>query len=250
MFDSSAGFRQGAWKQLGWLNVFVIGALTVGALLLIHRLWVRRNRTHYHVQEIPDFLTGAECDHIIDRAVPYLKQSEVLAKSKGTSKSIIRSSESGFIPQRGDSVLRSIKRKIADLSGSPVDHQETLQVTHYYPHTFYSPHLDALPGSDPGVAAGNNRESTVLIYLNDDYTGGATRFPRIGVSIVPERGKAVLFTNLKPDGRPNPIAPHEAKIVLSGEKWVVNQWIRQEVFQKKEAGPKIAGQRLPKKRRR
>jgi prolyl 4-hydroxylase len=244
------GIREGASQQLGWINVAVIGALVVGALLLIHRLWVRRNRRHYHVQEFPDFLTGAECDHIIERAAPHLKQSEVLAKSKGSSKSIVRSSESGFIPQRGDSVLRSIKRKIAVLSERPVDHQEMLQVTHYYPHTFYSPHLDALPASDPGVAAGNNRESTVLIYLNDDYTGGATRFPRIGVSVVPKRGKAVLFTNLKPDGRPNTIAQHEAKIVLSGEKWVVNQWIRQEVFQKKTTQPIVAGQHLAKKRRR
>jgi prolyl 4-hydroxylase len=235
---------------LDWVNVAVVGALIVGALLLIYRLWVRRNRTLYHVQEIPDFLTVAECDHIIERAAPHLKQSEVLAKSKGNSKSIARSSESGFVPQRGDSVLRSVERKIAELSELPVDHQEMLPVTHYYPHTFYSPHLDAFPASDPVVAAGNDRESTVLIYLNDDYTGGETRLPRIGVSVVPERGKAVLFTNLKPDGRPNPIAQHEAKIVLSGEKWVVNQWIRQEVFQTKKAGPKNSGRRLPKQRRR
>lgn len=40
------------------------------------------------------------------------------------------------------------------------------------------------------------RQYTVLVYLNDDFIGGATEFPNLKRVVKPQKGKAVLFTNL------------------------------------------------------
>jgi prolyl 4-hydroxylase len=68
----------------------------------------------------------------------------------------------------------------------------------------------------------------VIIYLNEEYDGGVTVFPRIRRRVKPELGKAVLFQNLTEDGKSwDRNALHQAESVASGEKWLSNQWIRQ-----------------------
>ena len=48
------------------------------------------------------------------------------------------------------------------------------------------------------------RQATLLVYLNDVQTGGATHFDRLDVSIQPECGKALLFFPAFADGTPDP----------------------------------------------
>jgi hypothetical protein len=43
----------------------------------------------------------------------------------------------------------------------------------------------------------NDRETTVLVYLNDVAGGGETEFPRLGLSVSPEKGTALLFQSLR-----------------------------------------------------
>ena len=70
-----------------------------------------------------------------------------------------------------------------------------------------------------------SRFATILFYLNDDLEGGETSFPlwlNAGTSdalkVKPERGKAVLFYNLLPDGNYDERSMHAAMPVLKGEK--------------------------------
>jgi hypothetical protein len=53
---------------------------------------------------------------------------------------------------------------------------------------------------------------TLIIYLNDGFTGGATGFPTMGIELSPPAGYGVLFKQS---------LHHEGKIVLSGEKYIL-----------------------------
>ena len=54
--------------------------------------------------------------------------------------------------------------------------------------------------------------------------GGGTDFPRLGVKVEPERGKAVKFLNCDAAGKPNPETLHAGLPVIRGEKWLATLW--------------------------
>jgi prolyl 4-hydroxylase len=89
--------------------------------------------------------------------------------------------------------------------------------------TEYTAHHDF---SMPGLVQGQpSRFATILFYLNDDMEGGETSFPRWlnaetgdALKVKPERGKAVLFYNMLPDGNYDERSQHAALPVRKGEK--------------------------------
>lgn len=209
----------------------IVAALALGlpaAGLAAHRLRVLWSRRRYALQEHPGFLSDAECAHLIERARPRLQQSAVIRGGHRGAQDARRTSGSAFLDQGGDRVVQRIKQRIAGLTGTRVEQQERIQVTHYGEGEHFASHLDSLvaAGRDPGEAG--DRICTVILYLNDDFEGGATRFPRIGRRVRPEKGKAVVFANLSADGRrAEPLSLHVGEPVRRGEKWLSNQWIRQ-----------------------
>ena len=89
--------------------------------------------------------------------------------------------------------------------------------------TEYTPHHDF---SMPALVHGQpSRFATILFYLNDDMEGGETSFPlwlnaetTEELKVKPERGKAVLFYSLLPDGNYDERSMHAAMPVTKGEK--------------------------------
>lgn len=84
-----------------------------------------------------------------------------------------------------------------------------IEVIHYVPGGFYKPHTDSGQRS-------HSRYLTIICYLNDDFEGGATHFPNSDFSVLPERGKAVVF--------PADYL-HQAETVLDGEKYIALAWL-------------------------
>jgi prolyl 4-hydroxylase len=77
-----------------------------------------------------------------------------------------------------------------------------------------------------------SRFATILFYLNDDMEGGETTFPRWlntetseALKVKPEKGKAILFYNLLPDGNYDERSQHAALPVTKGDKYLTNLWI-------------------------
>ena len=68
---------------------------------------------------------------------------------------------------------------------------------------------------------------TFIFYLNDNFTGGETDFPKRNIKAKPKTGKAVLFFNLNDDntGRRDK-SFHAGLPPNTGEKWMCNKWIR------------------------
>eukprot|EP00854_Cymbomonas_tetramitiformis_P004006 gene4006-4974_t len=93
-----------------------------------------------------------------------------------------------------DPIIKSIGRRVAELTQDPLEHQEPIQVVRYSPGQYFSEHFDA--GRDFSTLWLGQRKITVLLYLNEDFTGGNTLFPKLDMSIKPSLGKALLFRNL------------------------------------------------------
>jgi len=73
---------------------------------------------------------------------------------------------------------------------------------------------------------GGQRAKSALVYLNDDFTGGETEFPKINIRVSPQKGKLVLWDNTFEDGNPDHDSLHAGLPVISGTKYIAVIWIR------------------------
>jgi prolyl 4-hydroxylase len=112
----------------------------------------------------------------------------------------------------------------------PKNNSEALQMLKYEVGEFYKSHHDFLKNSEekqPGV-----RILTMYLYLNDVEKGGGTKFNQLNITVMPKRGRAVLWPSVrnnyphKKDGR----TVHEALPVEAGVKYGVNAWFHQYDF--------------------
>src|SRR5258706_13531249 len=129
-----------------------------------------------------------------------------------------------------DMVVAFVRARISTLANVSIAGLETSQVLHYQVGQEFTAHCDYLDVSNPGhaqdVARHGQRALTVLIYLNDDYSGGDTAFPMLGRSFKGRKGDALIFWNLAQDGAPDGRTLHIGTAPTQGEKWLFSQWIR------------------------
>ena len=198
-------------------------------LIIAYSIFKYWNSTPYIIYEIPNFLTHEECDKLMKLSTPLLENSNVYRGDTDTNDPNYRISQQCWLQ---DSVpfANYISEKVEKLSGHPKAHQEQLQVVKYEKGGHFNTHYDACFGTDTFCERLNSpigpRYITVLIYLNDDYTGGGTTFPRINQKITPEKGKAILFYNVDEKGRLLFASLHAGNKIESGTKWIANKWIR------------------------
>lgn len=168
----------------------------------------------------PGLLTAAECAWLIAAARPRLAPSLVV-DAAGTPRAdpVRRAHAMSFGPFDEDLVVGAVADRIAAASGTARAAAEPLAVLAYAPGDEYRPHLDTVPG------LANQRAVTVLIYLNDDYAGGATVFDA-GPTIAPRTGDAVVFRVADAAGRPLAEARHAGAPVTRGVKFLCSRWIR------------------------
>jgi prolyl 4-hydroxylase len=102
-------------------------------------------------------------------------------------------------------------------------------VLHYDEGEEITDHFDFIdpkvPGYEQELARRGERVVTFLVYLNDDYGGGETAFPRLGISHKGRRGEGLYFVNALADG-PDVRMLHAGRPPLRGEKWIVSQFVR------------------------
>ncbi|MEO8001311.1 MAG: 2OG-Fe(II) oxygenase, partial [Arenimonas sp.] len=128
-----------------------------------------------------------------------------------------------------------IQRRMAAVVDTTPAYSENLQLLRYQPDQEYRPHRDYLPPSliTPLEEGGSGqRESTVIIYLNDMENGGETEFIELDKKIAPKTGRILAFRNLHLDGSPDTRTLHAGLPVANGSKWIATLWIHQGVFRK------------------
>ena len=132
-----------------------------------------------------------------------------------------------------DISLLLIQRRMASVVGTTPAYSEYLQLLRYRNGQEYRPHRDYLPPSMiTSIADGGSgqRESTVIVYLNDVENGGETEFIELNKKIAPKTGRVLAFKNLHSDGSPDTRTLHAGLPVSSGSKWIATMWIHQGVF--------------------
>jgi prolyl 4-hydroxylase len=178
------------------------------------------------IRAVRGLLTVDECRYLTAMAEPHLEPSYVIDPRSGARlpHPVRTSSGMSFGPFGEDLVVHRLNRRLARLTGTHVGQGEPLHALRYAPGEQYRPHVDALPG------VANQRHWTVLLYLNQGYGGGETRFDFAGIEFAGREGDALLFRNVDEDGRPDPATRHAGLPVTSSIKWLATRWIRAERY--------------------
>ena len=125
----------------------------------------------------------------------------------------------------------ALARRIDALLGLNRAQAETLQGQRYLPGEQYRHHCDFFrterPHWERERRRGGQRTWTAMAYLNTIEAGGATDFPKLDLSIIPEPGMLIAWDNATRAGRPNRATIHAGMPVEAGRKYVVTQWYRQ-----------------------
>jgi prolyl 4-hydroxylase len=178
------------------------------------------------VRLFPGFFSPDECEFLIESARPSLQPSFVIDPYSGRQiPNPIRTSRGVAFPFVDENpAIHALNRRIAAVTATDVRAGEPVQVLSYAPGQQYREHSDALPN----VAPGQQRVLTVLVYLDEDYEGGETAFPAIGLKVRGRAGDGLLFRSAANDGTPDPNAVHAGLPVTRGVKHVASRWIRAE----------------------
>lgn len=127
--------------------------------------------------------------------------------------------------------VAAMTQRIAALMGMDRDFGETIQGQRYREGQEYKFHCDYFPTNVSYWPAmreqGGQRCWTAMIYLNEVTEGGETTFPHAGLSMEPDEGRLLIWSNLRKDGSPNPDTLHAAQPVRQGTKYVLTQWFRE-----------------------
>ena len=193
-------------------------------------------------------ISPIECAYLIELAKPHIKRAGVVL-DEGFKPSEGRTGSNHWLKYDEDDVVKSIGQRIADIVGLPLENAESMQIIHYGPEQEYRPHFDAfnlsLARGQKAAQWGGQRLVTALVYLNKVEGGGATQFPKLGITVPASPGRMVIFHNTTEDiSGPHPLSLHAGMPVEAGEKWAFNLWFRQhdtrEMFDKDKALPSVA----------
>lgn len=176
------------------------------------------------------FAGKAECEWLAERARSRLRPARVFNPGGSQTIEAARTNKAiEFQLSDMDLVVEAVRSRISAATRLPLPLFEPSQVLHYGPGQEFKPHHDyfdpQLPGHAEELKSGQ-RIATFLIYLNDDYIGGETAFPRAGVSFRGKAGDALFLANVERTGRPDPSSLHSGTPPITGDKWIFSQWIR------------------------
>lgn len=167
---------------------------------------------------VHDFVTSREAAELIS----YGSSSGLLRPSvHGVGVTTqYRNSQTAFVNPRVVPVAKAIyRRAMGRLDLKEEDCVYDFQLAYYGTSGFYKPHYDAI--AEPYTS----RLVTVIVYLNAVAKGGATVFPRTGLSFAPTERAALFFHNIMADGNVDIDSLHGGQTVEEGHKWIATIWI-------------------------
>lgn len=211
------------WQQLG-STVELAAWLQPAAGITLHDAPLIRHFT--------DFIPLPLCQLLIRQSAVRLQPA--LVYDPVNKRNIRYKTRTNSIAQfnlvENDIVHFLLQEKMSAACGVPMLQMEATAILNYKPGEEISEHFDfvdpELPNYEQEIAENGQRIITFLIYLNDDYTGGSTDFPKLGLSHKGRAGEGLYFVNALPDGAPDLRTLHAGRPPQSGEKWIVSQFIR------------------------
>ena len=152
----------------------------------------------------------------------------------GGNNTEVRKSKTAWL-KKTDTVIKNIMIRICELTNSPYENVEHLQVVKYEPNEYYNEHYDTVTNnteaSNNFLKQGGHRIITMLIYLNDEFTEGETRFITLEQNIKPQKYGGILFYTLDKNFKKcHPKSLHEDLPIKTGNKYIAKVWIREKNY--------------------
>ena len=182
------------------------------------------------VSELNEFLSLDHCNSLIELSQPQFTKTTTLGKEIDG----YRVAQGAWLPSKNGHV-DLLRKMVSEYTLFPEENMEGTHIVKYEIGGEYKVHHDFFhPGEsyyDKEVTSrGGQRSKTALVYLNEDFTGGETEFPQLGIKVIPQRGKLVVWDNINPDGSLDYTSIHAGLPVLSGIKYIAVIWIRENKF--------------------
>ncbi|KXZ48876.1 hypothetical protein GPECTOR_25g461 [Gonium pectorale] len=234
------------------LSAYVLSVPTAASRRIETISWNPRAFVHHN------FLTEAECDHLVHIGTQRVSRSLVVDSATGQSKlDDIRTSYGAAFSRAEDPVIAEIEERIAEWTHIPPAHGEPIQILRYENGQKYDAHWDWFddPVHHKMYLSDGNRYATVLLYLSEVEEGGETNLPladpidlsvqaienpspcaaKMGLSIKPRKGDALLFFDMDIQGsKGDRKALHAScptlKARATGMKWTATKWIHNKVY--------------------
>ena len=184
------------------------------------------------MQEFENFFTTSECQEIISIVDNYVKELNI--------KNFI-SALPLFLPENKlNQALNKLKKEVSNITNLPFTNQESILATIYPINSEYKNHHDSFYIEENSIhtkdmfecnmSHGGQRIKTALLYLNDDFEGGETEFPKLNLFIKPKTGKLVIWDNVDNQNQVNHNMIHAAKKIIKGKKYVLVIYLREKDF--------------------
>jgi len=182
-----------------------------------------------------NFITDKESEYILKKAENNYHVSGIGFGASQLDPDIdfnIRTSYVAWLP-KNDKIIKKIILKVCKLTNMNFKNVEDLQVVKYEPNGYYNEHHDSCCDDHEDCiefAKDGNRIVTMIIYLTDDFEGGATNFPMINKQYKPKKYSGLMFFPMNRAGdKCHENSLHAGMPVLSGEKYIATIWIREKI---------------------
>lgn len=184
------------------------------------------------VRAFENFIGASACHWLIEQARGRLVRARVYDVASGRDLvSATRSNTVANFNLAEVEVLHVLlQARMSAACGVPMPNMEAPAVLHYDVGEQITDHFDFVDPGTPDyageIARNGQRLVTFLIYLNDQYEGGETGFPKLGFSHKGRLGEGLYFVNALADLQPDLRMLHTGRPPTRGEKWIVSQFIR------------------------
>jgi len=180
-----------------------------------------------------EFLSRAECAHLLWLASPNLKGAET-ARDRG-EQTAFNGSAAVLRGPLCDPVVRNLERRIAAGFRLPASHVEPLSVLRYQGGHSYAPHVDyfradRLADNERMGDAAGQRVASFLVYLHAPAAGGETHYLEIDRKVAGRDRMALCHFNCDDTGTPDASTLHTGTPVINGEKWLARTTLREHGF--------------------
>ncbi len=186
------------------------------------------------VYQFRNFIDADHCNRLIQHSIGHFEKAGVLGKPiEGYRVADV------MTVQKDNPLVSTIVEQVAEMFEVPIENEEPPQLICYHVGGEYKVHHDYFhlgqDYTDEMMKMGGQRTHTFLIYLNDNFEGGETEFPKLDIKVTPEAGKALIWDNLREDGKPDRKSLHAGLPVISGQKYILVIWIRERKFEREPA---------------
>ena len=184
------------------------------------------------IHSFPELLPGPVCEWLIAYSADRLQRALVYdAETRVDYASDVRTNSwAQFDLMECEFIHLLAQLRMEAACGLPLHHMEATAILHYAVGEQISDHYDFvdpnLENYEQEIIDNGQRVVTFLIYLNDEYDGGETHFPKLDITHRGTAGEGLCFANALADGEPDTRMLHNGRPPTRGEKWIVSQFIR------------------------